>query len=339
MTPPKRYLPEDTSMTFNRRTFLQTATAAAAVATTPTLTSTARAAAKRLPIIDTHQHLWDLDLFQPPWLGGAPDVLARSYVTSDYKKATRAVNLAKAVYMEVDVNPKNQVKEAEHLIALSKDPRHPTVAAVVSGRPGEESFAPYIKKFRDNTYIKGIRQVLHVDSAPQGLCLGEQYVKSVQLLGSLGKSFDLCMRPTELSDGASLADKAPDTRLIVDHCGNADPKAWIKNSEGEPWHEVDQWKRDIELLASKKNVICKISGIVARAPKDNWGPETLAPIINHCLDSFGPDRVIFGGDWPVCRLVASYKQWVDALKAVVADRPYDEQLKLFHDNAERLYDI
>ena len=62
-------------------------------------------------------------------------------------------------------------------------------------------------------------------------------------------------------------------------------------------------------------------------------------IINHCLDSFGPDRVIFGGDWPVCRLVASYKQWVDALKAVVADRPYDEQLKLFHDNAERLYDI
>ena len=93
------------------------------------------------------------------------------------------------------------------------------------------------------------------------------------------------------------------------------------------------------MLASKKNVICKISGIVARAPKDNWGPETLAPIINHCLDSFGPDRVIFGGDWPVCRLVASYKQWVDALKAVVADRPYDEQLKLFHDNAERLYDI
>ena len=71
-------------------------------------------------------------------------------------------------------------------------------------------------KFRDNTYIKGIT-VLHVDSAPQGLCLGEQYVKSVQLLGSLGKSFDLCMRPTELSDGASLADKAPDTRLIVDH--------------------------------------------------------------------------------------------------------------------------
>ncbi|MEC9096638.1 MAG: amidohydrolase family protein [Planctomycetota bacterium] len=323
-------------MTFNRREFLQTTTATAVAATVPT---TAQASAKRLPIIDTHQHLWDLDLFQPPWLSGAPDVLARSYVTSDYKKATRAVHLAKAVYMEVDVNPKNQVKEAEHLIALSKDPRHPTAAAVISGRPGEESFAAYISRYKDSEYIKGVRQVLHVDSAPQGLCLDGQYVKSVQLLGSLGKSFDLCMRPTELADGAALADKAPDTRLIVDHCGNADPKAWLQDSDEEPWHEVDQWKRDIDLLATKENVICKISGIVVRAPKDNWGPETLAPIVNHCLAAFGPDRVIFGGDWPVCRIVASYKQWVDALKEVVAERPYEEQLKLLHDNAERFYGL
>ncbi|MBK94166.1 MAG: amidohydrolase [Planctomycetaceae bacterium] len=326
-------------MTFTRRDFLQSTSALTAAAAASTLTPAAEATAKRLPIIDTHQHLWDLDLFQPPWLGGAPEVLARSYVTSDYKKATRAVNLAKAVYMEVDVNPKNQVKEAEHLIALSKDPRHPTVAAVVSGRPGEASFAPYINNYRNNKYIKGIRQVLHVDSAPPGLCLGDQYVKSVQLLGSMGKSFDLCMRPTELAHGATLADKAPETRLIVDHCGNADPKAWLKDSGEEPWHQVDQWKKDIELLASKDNVVCKISGIVARAPKDDWDASMLAPIVNHCLDSFGPDRVIFGGDWPVCRLVASYKQWVDALKEIVADRPFEEQLKLFHDNAERLYDI
>ena len=326
-------------MTFNRREFLQTTTAGFATAAIPTMATAATANVKRLPIIDTHQHLWDLDLFQPPWLAGAPDVLAQSYVTSDYKKATRAVNLVKAVYMEVDVNPQNQVKEAEHLIALSKDPRHPTVAAVISGRPGEESFAPYISKYKSNKYIKGVRQVLHVDSAPQGLCLSDQYVKSVQLLGSMGKSFDLCMRPTELSDGASLADKAPDTRLIVDHCGNADPKAWLKDPSEEPWHEVDQWKRDIDLLATKENVICKISGIVARAPKDNWDSASLAPIVNHCLEAFGADRVIFGGDWPVCRLVASYKQWVDALKEVIAERPYQEQVKLLHDNAERLYDI
>jgi predicted TIM-barrel fold metal-dependent hydrolase len=326
-------------MIFNRREFLQTTTAAVATVAVPALAVPAKAAAKGLPIIDTHQHLWDLDLFQPPWLSGAPDVLARSYVTSDYKKATRAVNLAKAVYMEVDVNPKNQVKEAEHLIALSKDRRHPTVAAVISGRPGEDSFAPYISQYKDSEYIKGVRQVLHVDSTPQGLCLDDQYVKSVQLLGSMGKSFDLCMRPTELADGAALADKAPETRLIVDHCGNADPKAWLKEPVEEPWHKVDQWKRDIDLLATKENVICKISGIVARAPKDNWGPGTLAPIINHCLGAFGPDRVVFGGDWPVCRLVANYKQWVDALKQVISERPYEEQLKLLHNNAERLYNI
>ena len=147
--------------------------------------------------------------------------------------------------------------------------------------------------------------------APQGLCFGEQYVKSVQLFGSLGKSFDLCMRVDWNYWMEHLGRQSPGysiDRRSLWKCRSKKPGSRIP--EGETVHEVEQWKRDIELLASKKNVICKISGIVVSAPKDNWGPETLAPIINHCLDSFGPDRVIFGGDWPVCRLVASYKQWV-----------------------------
>jgi predicted TIM-barrel fold metal-dependent hydrolase len=85
-------------------------------------------------------------------------------------------------------------------------------------------------------------------------------------------------------------------------------------------------------------VICKISGIVARAP-EQWGPEHLAPLINHCLDQFGPDRVVFGGDWPVCKLRATYRQWVTALKEVIAGRSEEDQKKLLHDNAVRLYSL
>ena len=327
------------SMAITRRRFLKTTGQAAAIAAAPAVLHAAKDPQASLPLVDTHQHLWDLDLFQPPWLGGAPEVLARSYVTSDFKKATRGLNLAQAVYMEVDVNVENQMKEVEHLIALSKSSKHPTSAAVVSGRPNSDGFENYIRTITKSEYIKGIRQVLHVDSAEQGLCLQPQYVKSVHLLGELGRSFDLCMRPTELSDGWKLADECKDTRLIVDHCGNGDPKAFLKDPGEEPWHTVDQWKRDIAELAKRDNVICKISGIVARAPKDNWGPETLAPVINHCLDEFGPDRVIFGGDWPVCLLVASYREWVEALKAVISERPIAEQRKLLHDNAVRLYGL
>jgi predicted TIM-barrel fold metal-dependent hydrolase len=295
------------------------------------------AAPTSLPIIDTHQHLWDLSKFQPPWLKDAPEILSKSYVTKDYLEATAGLNVVKAVYMEVDVDPKQQVEEAEYVIALAKSKQHPTVAAVISGRPNSAGFKPYIMQFKDSPYIKGVRQVLHAPDAPQGFCLEKQFVASMQLLGELGMSYDLCMRPTELADGAKLAQLCPDTRFVVDHCGNADPKAFMADAPEPPAHEVDQWKRDLAKLADCPNVICKISGIVASAPKGEWESDVLAPAINFCLDEFGADRVVFGGDWPVCLLGASYRRWVESLKEVIGNRSETDQRKLLHDNAEKFY--
>ncbi len=326
----------------NRRRFLQTSavTGAAVILGGPTDAQDA----DPLPIIDTHQHLWDLDKFTLPWVNAQsePAVLKRSYVTKDFLEATKGLNVVKAVYMEVDVRPDLQDKEAEHVIALSRSPEHPTVAAVISGRPASEKFRDYILKYEDVPEIKGVRQVLQVPETPQGFCLGETFVKSVRLLGELGKSFDICIRPSELGDGAKLAERCPETRCIVDHCGNADPKAWLPESrrEGkEPWHQVDQWKRDIDALAKRENVICKISGLIARAPKKDWKAEDLAPAINFCLDTFGPDRVIYGGDWPVCKVTAPYRDWVHALKEIIGSRSRSEQKKLLHDNAVKYYEL
>ncbi len=294
-----------------------------------------------LPIVDTHQHLWDLTKFQPPWLDAAPEVLRRSYVTRDYIAATRELNVVKAVYMEVDVSPAQQVDEAEHIIALSRSADHPTVAAVISGRPAAaDEFRRYMQRFADSPYIKGVRQVLQVPDAPRGLCLEDAYVESVRLLGTLGKSFDLCMRPRELADGVELARRCPETQFILDHCGNGDPKAFLPSNTAteEPWHDADEWRRDIEAFAALENVVCKISGIVARAP-EGWGPEHLAPIVDVCLDAFGPDRVVFGSDWPVCNITASLGRWVEALHAVIARRSVDDRRKLLHDNAVRLYGL
>jgi predicted TIM-barrel fold metal-dependent hydrolase len=293
---------------------------------------------KPLPIIDTHQHLWDFVHFKPPWLSGADPKMAAKHDTSDYQKASAGLNLVQAVYMEIDVAPKDQVKEANYAIELCKSKEHPTSAAVISGRPDSEQFAEYIGRYKDSPYIKGVRQVLHADAAPKGLCLRPQFVNSIRLLGEMGMSFDLCMRPTELADGAALARECPETRFIVDHCGNADPKAWMKNTTAKPSHTLDAWKRDIASLAKRKNVVCKISGIVARAPQD-WSSEHLAPIIDFCLDEFGPYRVLFGGDWPVCKLRATLGQWVKSLKEIVSERPHFEQKFMFHDNARTFYGL
>ncbi|MCA9118606.1 MAG: amidohydrolase family protein [Planctomycetaceae bacterium] len=330
-------------MPLDRREFLKHLSVGALSATclselTPS-DGLAQEADNTLPIIDTHQHLWDLSKFQPPWLSGAPEILSKSYVTKDFLDATAGLNVVKAVYMEVDVAPSQQVEEAEHVIELSKSPGHPTVAAVISGRPNSTGFEKYIKQFKDSIYIKGVRQVLHTADAPQGLCLQQQFVASMRLLGELGMSFDLCMRPTELADGAKLAGLCPDTRFIVDHCGNADPKAWLPTPDEAPSHQVDQWKRDLSKIADCPNAICKISGIVARAPKATWDSDILAPPINFCLDTFGPDRVVFGGDWPVCLLGASYRRWVNSLKDVIANRSESEQRRLLHDNANDFYQL
>jgi predicted TIM-barrel fold metal-dependent hydrolase len=90
-------------------------------------------------------------------------------------------------------------------------------------------------------------------------------------------------------------------------------------------------------VAARKNVVCKVSGIVAGAVPGKWTADDLAPAVRHTLEVFGPDRVMFGGDWPVCTLAATYRQWVEALRRIVADRPATEQRKLFHDNALRVY--
>ena len=130
------------------------------------------------PIVDTHQHLWDLDLFRLPWLADVP-ALRRSYKTSDYLAATAGLGVVKAVYMEVDVAPEQQAAEADALIELSAQENTPTVAAVISGRPASAAFEEYIRAYASYPAIVGVRQVLHVPDAPPGLCLTPQYDASL----------------------------------------------------------------------------------------------------------------------------------------------------------------
>jgi len=295
-----------------------------------------------IPLIDCHQHLWDLTKFKLNWIKPGT-LLGKSYVMQNYLAAIEGTGIKQAVYMEVDVDPAQQQAEAEHLIDICKSGQAPTIGAVVSGRPAADGFAKYVTQFKGSPYIKGIRQVLHGGGTPAGYCLEENFIRGIKLLGELRLSFDLCLRPKELADGAKLAEKCPSTRFIVDHCGNADPKAFFKPGDSRlkdvtPDHDAGAWRRDIEKLAAQKNTICKISGIVARVPKQ-WSADDLAPIINHCLNSFGPTRVIFGSDWPVCLNGAPLREWVAALKQIITSRPAGEQRQLLHENAKQFYSL
>jgi L-fuconolactonase len=286
-------------------------------------------------IVDTHLHLWDLKALRLSWVasatGKAKDVLAHDHLLSDYARATEGLKVTRAVYMEVDVAEEDEVKEAEFVSKICAEGRSPMQAAVISGRPASSDFPAYLDRFKENRYIKGLRQVLHTPATPPRFCLQDSFVKGVRLLGERGLSFDLCLRGDQLEDGAELVDRCPGTRFILDHCGN--PHAGSGDLEG--------WRKGLAKIAGAKNrdVMCKVSGIYGNVSAEDWPADRLAPIVRTVVDLFGRDRVMFAGDWPVVNLGASFKTWVEAVKQIVREDPAEDQSKLFRDNAIKFYGL
>lgn len=284
-------------------------------------------------IVDTHQHLWDLEQFRLPWQAGLKDdaqkILARNYLLADYAEASKGLKVTKSVYMEVDVALQHQIKEAEYVTAICKTGKSTMQAAVISGRPADDNFGKYLNLFKDNQYIKGLRQVLHSGATSDHFCLEEKFVKGVQLLGERKLSFDLCLRGDQLDDGAKLIEQCPKTRFILDHCGN--PHA------GKA--DLPAWEKGLARIAKSPNVICKVSGIYGNVSAKDWPADKLAPIVRKVIDTFGWDRVIFASDWPVVNLGGSFAVWVNTVKEIVRKDSAENQKKLFHDNAVRFYGL
>jgi L-fuconolactonase len=323
-------------MHMRRREFVFCATSAA-VGVSHSFTCAADPIGPQL-IIDTHQHLWERDRLDPPWVGKAAGILRPSYGVAEYREATRGLNV-RSLYIEVDAAEGQLDQEAETAIAWCAEPKTIMVGAIIGGRPAADDFTAYLDRHAKSRSVQGVRRILHSGATPAKTCLDPKFIAGVRELGKRGLTFDLCMRPGELSDAVQLATACPETKFVLDHCGNADPKVFLKRgAESQPAHSPDEWKRSIEALARCTNVVCKISGVVARAPLA-WEAGDLAPVVTFCLDAFGPDRVIFGSDWPVCLLRATLQQWVAALRLIIAERPPGEQDKLWSGNALRMYKL
>ncbi len=320
----------------SRRNFLVSSAAAAAAATAIRAAAAAQDSASNgaaIPVVDTHEHLWDLSRLRLPWLSQARAAhFRRSYLPKDYDEATSGINIVKTVYMEVNCDPADHEAEADYVIKLCQSPNSRMRGAVIGGSVDSANFPGYIKKYATNPHIKGVRMILNDPDRPKGLCLQPTFVKNVQYLGELGLSYDICIRPAELTDAVHLIEQCPKTRFIIDHCGNQDVQATDEKSRVT-------WEEGMKAAAAHENAMCKISGIVATAKPKAWQPADLAPAINFCLDTFGPDRVFFGGDWPVCTAVATYRQWFDALTWILRDRSPEFRRKLLHDNAVRFYKL
>jgi L-fuconolactonase len=174
--------------------------------------------------------------------------------------------------------------------------------------------------------IKGVRRLLQGESDPN-FALNDDFARGVQLLPEYGFSFDICIKHHQLPGIIKLVQRCPNTSFILDHIAKPD----IKNGL------LDPWRGQMRELASLPNVVCKVSGVVTEADHQNWTSNDLSAYVLHVLDVFGPDRVVFGGDWPVVLHASSYVRWVEALDALTSHLTLEEQRKLWAENARNFY--
>lgn len=278
-----------------------------------------------MQIIDTHQHLWDLDKLPYSWTARS-ETFNRSFRLKDYYEATQGIEVVKTVHVEADIDETHILDETRYILSLAERDDNPITGVVAGCRPEYDNFREYIEQIVGHPNLKGVRRILHV--VPDETSTTTTFAENVRSLEEWGLSFDICVLARQLPLAINLVKQCPNVSFILDHCGNPDIQK----------HEYESWLAGMAEIASYPNVsACKVSGVVVNTDIPNWTVEDLRPAVEGVIASFGWDRVMFGSDWPVCTLAASYKQWFDALNFLVKDASEGNRKKLFRDNAERVY--
>jgi predicted TIM-barrel fold metal-dependent hydrolase len=229
--------------------------------------------------------------------------------------------------MEVDVAPEDISEEIAFVREESGKPGSLIRGAISACRPEDDGFPGLLERALADPFVKGFRRVLHV--VPDEVSQGALFRENVKRLEGTPLTFDICVFPRQQPLALALVDLVPGATFILDHCGVPD----IKDGE------LDAWKRGISELAARPNLMAKISGVVAYADSDTWTAETLRPYVEHVINCFGWERVVWGSDWPVCTLGGGLLAWVAATHAVLTGCSDDEREALFWKNADRIWKL
>ena len=276
------------------------------------------------PVVDSHIHFWDPNLRPYPWLEGVT-AINRPYLPVDLAEQASGVDLQGIVFVQAGARDEDGLAEAEWVSELAAE--EPRIRGIVAFAPLElgEAARPYLDALAKLPLVKGIRRMIQSDDAD--FCVQPDFVRGVQLLPEYRFSFDSCIRHEQMTNSIQLVDGCPDVQFVLDHFG----KPPVRDGD------TDSWREGLVELARYPNVWCKISGLATEADHDNWTREQLKPYIEYALATFGPKRVMYGGDWPVSTLAIGYQEWIDTINWATADLDDMGRHKLFVVNATDFY--
>jgi len=274
-------------------------------------------------VIDTHAHFWDVERFDYPWIeAGSP--FARSFLLDDYRRVSAEAPIAQMVFVECDAHPRRSVAEAQWVAGLAEaDPRITGIVARVPlhapdamARLEAISAMPLARGVRDN-----------IQGHPPGFALDETFVAGVREVARRGLHFELCLKHHQLPETIELVRRCPEVRFVLDHCAKPDIAARLR----EPW------RGEMAGMAALPNVVCKISGLVTEADWDDRDGEALLWYARAAAEMFGPERILFGSDWPVNEVAGGYMRWFRLAEELASGWSRQARDLFFSGNAMRIY--
>ncbi len=292
------------------------------------------------PIVDAHQHFWDPRANYHPWLCDEPPIpfrygdyraLRRPYLPADYFADARPHRVVKTVYVETEWDPRDFVGEMRYVERLRRDTGFPTVA-VAGAFLDRADAAAVLEQQAAFDFVRGIRHKPRANRSPGDATPGgmtdPKWRAGFAALARIGLRFDLQTPWWHLGEAAQLARDFPGTQLVLNHTGlPAD-----RSPEG-----IAGWRAAMATLARCPNAAVKISGI--GVPGQPWTVAANREIVLTTIELFGADRCMFASNFPVDGLCATFDEIYSGFRAIVRDFRADEQRKLFHDNATRIYGI
>ena len=277
--------------------------------------------------IDSHHHIWDLNVRPQTWMKG--DELKPISRTILMNELEPELNKSKIDYTVI-VQTVPTIDETPEFLDLSLS--HPKVCAVVGWLDLEsDDIRPVLEKYLAHAGGKNlvsIRDIAQDKDDPNWL-IRDDVVKNVHRIAEAGLTFDILTKPPQLAAAVKLVKQSPNNVFVLDHIS----KPYIDKGEMQPW--ADQ----ISEIASYENVSVKVSGLFTEANWSNWNNESFKPYLDHILQSFTPDRMMFGSDWPVCLLAASYSQTIDLMEEFAKDFSKSEQESFWAGTAKRAYKL
>ena len=272
--------------------------------------------------IDAHQHFWNYDSERFEWITDDMAALRRNFLPKDLYPILQASQIDGCIAVQAE----EHLRETAFLLELSED--HPWILGVVGwAELAQDNLDEILDHWSNYSKLLGFREVLQ--SKEPEYMLRKEFIRGIHKLGQRGYTYDLLTYPQQLPAALQLVDACPNQFFVIDHLSKPDIKAG----------DWKAWKKSLQPFSERELVYAKVSGLVTEADWKKWSPADLFPYLEITLELFGPKRLLFGSDWPVCLVAGQYKEVLGVIESFAEQLSAHEKEALFGGTAQEFYKI